>query len=275
MLALVGLLGANTITMTNEHNIASAATTKKVLKKKKIAKKSKAKITPYNAQVIVKKKTLPLYNSSLTKVTKKLKNVHSIHTSSVMKINNKIVAYRYSATQWIKKSNIISVKPYTKTSSVKLAPNFSVEKETWKVGYNGAYLMDKNHQKLSSIDVGSTVNAIGVGESGSSRIWELKDGSFIYAKYLVSSDSYVSKKSTTTSISQDILSPDTVNQLKDPSLPLLSKYNLVKSLSDQQHQAAEKLLMDQMGLSLISSSSFENQMNKINQTSSTVNNWIH
>ncbi|QNQ82259.1 hypothetical protein FP435_03820 [Lactobacillus sp. PV037] len=257
------------------HQVVQAAKSKKT--------SPKQKNYHFSGTVVIKKKSskhLSLYSNSLTKVTSHLNNTSYVYVSSVKKVNKKIIAYRYKNNQWIKTNDISRVSNKQKVSKDKvsrLAAGFKPYKETFKVGYTGAYLMTKDGKKTDTIDKGKIVKLIGVGSIKNNRAWELNNGSFIYAKYLVSANTSIStqKLPTISTNSMDSLDPQIVSQLKDSSVPLLSKYSIVKSLSGEQHELAEKLLMDQMGISSTSTSRFDSIMNNISQSATTSLNWIH
>ncbi|QNQ82410.1 YSIRK-type signal peptide-containing protein [Lactobacillus sp. PV037] len=158
---------------------------------------------------------IPLYDYKLSKVTAHLKASY-VYTTYVKKVNGKVVAYRYKSNQWIKASDVDKVtkghqapsvksnKDTKKTTSskstttkktsskVKVATGFKASKENWVVGYPGAYLMDKNGKKIKSVKKGTKIEAIGVKGAATDpkRTWQLSDGSFIYAKYLMTTAQY-------------------------------------------------------------------------------------
>ena len=167
----------------------------------------------YAATIVVNddvNNNIPLYDYKLNKVTGHLKASY-VYTTYVKKVNGKVVAYRYDSNRWIKAEDVASVTKGHKTptlksskdnetkktatskstttskttSKVKVATGFTASKENWVVGYNGAYLMDKNSKKIKSVKKGTKISAIAVKGTGTARTWQLADGTFIYAKYLV------------------------------------------------------------------------------------------
>lgn len=250
-------------------------------KKKRVNKNLNYSYYKFSGIVTIKnnkRNKLPLYNNSLTKVTTHLHTYKQITVSATKKIHGKVVAYRYKNNQWILRKDIATVKVNHKApKKVKLASNFKAEKVTFKVIYNGAYLMNKNGKKINQINKGKIVKLIGVGQIKASRAWQLKDGTFIYAKYLGSVDTPLSinNQSNDNSCAEETLDTNIANQLKNPNVALLTKYSLVKNLTGKQHDLAEKLLMDQMGVSLGSSSRFDSIMNNTMEVENEVNNWIH
>lgn len=186
----------------------------------KNTKNSTTKITypAYAATIVVNddvNNNIPLYDYKLNKVTGHLKATY-VYTTYVKKVNGKVVAYRYGSNQWIKAEDVASATKGHKTptvkskkdsdaektttskstatkkttSKVKVASGFKASKESWVVGYDGAYLMDKNGKKVKSVKKGTKIEAIAVKGTGASRTWQLADGSFVYAKYLMSASQY-------------------------------------------------------------------------------------
>lgn len=183
-------------------------------------KTSSTKVTypAYAATIVVNddvNNNIPLYDYKLNKVTGHLKATY-VYTTYVKKVNGKVVAYRYNSNQWIKAEDVASATKGHKTptvkskkdsdaektttskstatkkttSKVKVASGFKASKESWVVGYDGAYLMDKNGKKVKSVKKGTKIEAIAVKGTGASRTWQLADGSFVYAKYLMSASQY-------------------------------------------------------------------------------------